>query len=96
MSEVLSKEIMKEIAEQRKKNIAIHEKYCRFIIEDKTFSEWEGWEKQRIIDLFTGVLKGDEIDSIDANLQFNQGNIKGIFQTHNIDIEKYGVGRYRQ
>lgn len=96
MAEVLSREIMQEIAEQRKKNIETHEKYCKFIIEDDSFNEWEDWEKQRIIDMLTGVLEGDDIDLIDAQLQYNKGNIKGIFNAHGVKIENYGIGRYRQ
>ena len=33
---------------------------------------------------------------IDAELQFLEGNTKSIFQGHGIDIEKYGIERYRQ
>lgn len=96
MTEMILKEIMQEIAEQRLQNIKTHEKYCRYIIEDSSFSKWGDWEKQRIIDMFNGVLEGDDINLIDAHLQFNQDNIKGIFNAQDIDITKYGNGKYRQ
>lgn len=92
----LPKEMVLEIAKQRKKNLEIREKYCKYIIEDDSFKKWEDWEKQRVIDMFNGVLEGDSLDGIEASLQMISGNIKGIFLGHGIDIKKYGEKPYRQ
>lgn len=92
----LPKEMVLELVELRKKNLEIREKYCKYIIKDESFKEWEDWEKARIIDMFNGVLEGDSLDGIEEALQMVPGNIKAIFLGHGIDIKKYGDKPYKQ
>ena len=86
----LPKEIMQEIADLRKRNVELHDKYCNYIIEDESFKDWEDWAKQRIIDMFNGVLYGSSLNATDDSLQMGEGNIKSIFLAHGIDIEECG------
>lgn len=89
MSEI-PKDIMEEIVELRKKNIDLHERYCKYIVDNVSFKLFEGWEKQMSIDILSGVQFGKDIALLDDTLQLGKNHIKNIFKEHGIefDIEK--------
>ena len=61
---------MEEIVELRKKNIDLHEKYCKYIIENTSFKSFEDWEKQMAIDILSGVQFGNDIATLAERLRY--------------------------
>ena len=86
MSEI-PKDMMKEIVEQRKKNIELHEKYCKYIVEDGSFKDHQDWEKQRAIDILSGVHFGENVEILDDTLQLGKNYIKNLFKEHGIELD---------
>ena len=89
MSEI-PKDIMNEIVELRKKNIALHERYCKHIVEGISFKFVEDWEKQMIIDILSGVQFGKDIAALEDLLYLDKNRIKDIFRIQKVefDVEK--------
>jgi len=83
----IPKDIMKEIVELRKKNIDLHERYCKYIIENVSFKSFEDWEKQRSIDILSGVQFGEDIAILDDTLQLGKNKIKDIFKEHGVEFD---------
>ena len=82
----MPKEIMKEIVELRKKKIELHEKYCKIIIEKEPFKHLQNWEKQHMIDVFSGVQFGSNIGILEDNLQLSSSQIKNYFRESGIEL----------
>jgi len=79
----IPKDIMEEIVSMRKKNIDLHEKYCKLIVEGENFKSWQDWEKQRTIDILSGVQFGEDVGIMGGNLQMsNKDEIENIFKEH--------------
>jgi len=91
----IPKDIMEEIVELRKKNIELHEKYCKYIIENASFKSFEDWEKQMAIDILSGVQFGNNIAILDDTLQLGMNHIKNLFKEYGIEIDNE-TGLWRQ
>lgn len=87
---------MRQIAENRERNISTHRQFCRYVLTDDQFSYWSDHEKQHTIDLLHSVMKGMPLGIIEDNLQMSPGSIKKIFEAAGIDIEAYGKQLYRE
>lgn len=83
----MPKDIMKEIVELRKKNIALHEKYCKYIVENVSFKSFEDWEKQMAIDILSGVQFGEDIALLDDTLQLGKSHIKNLFKEYGLEFD---------
>lgn len=86
----IPKDIMEEIVELRKKNIDLHERYCKYVVGNVSFKFFKDWEKQMAIDILSGVQFGNDIAILDDTLQLGENHIKNIFKEHGVefDIEK--------
>lgn len=93
---IILEDIMRQIAENRERNISTHRQFCRHIITNDRFKFLSDHEKQHTIDLLHSVMKGTALGIIEDNLQMSPGSIKGIFDAAGIDIEAYGKQLYRE
>ena len=83
----IPKDIMEEIVELRKKNIDLHKRYCKYIIENTSFKSFEDWEKQMAIDILSGVQFGNDIELLDDTLQLGKNHIKNLFKEHGVEFD---------
>jgi len=86
MSEI-PKDIMEEIVELRKKNIDLHERYCKYIVDNVSFKFFKDWEKQVSIDILSGVQFGKDIALLEETLQLSKNQIKDIFKEHGVEFD---------